>query len=204
MKQTNSVQQKSEPQNKYIINGIDVDSLFRTIEAIKQKPEIAKFNFKAKGKWINGGHNRTQINEYYGACKNFKRSQPFIFEKDEPPILLGEDHGANPVEYVLAAIDGCLTTSLIYHAAALGINIEEVETLFSGDINLHGFLGLDESIRNGYEKIKVTFNIKADTSKEELQKLIQLAQERSPVFDIITHPTPIEVRLGEGTQNIKN
>jgi hypothetical protein len=68
MKQTNSVQQKSEPQNKYIINGIDVDSLFRTIEAIKQKPEIAKFNFKAKGKWINGGHNRTQINEYYGAC----------------------------------------------------------------------------------------------------------------------------------------
>ncbi len=96
----------------------------------------------------------------------------------------------------MAAIDGCLTTSLIYHAAALGINIEEVETLFSGDINLHGFLGLDESIRNGYEKIKVTFNIKADTSKEELQKLIQLAQERSPVFDIITHPTPIEVRWG--------
>jgi uncharacterized OsmC-like protein len=104
----------------------------------------------------------------------------------------------------LAAIDGCLTTSLIYHAAVLGINVEEVETLFSGDINLHGFLGLDESIRNGYEKIKVTFNIKADTSKEELQKLIRLAQERSPVFDIITHPTPIEVRLGEGTQNIKN
>jgi uncharacterized OsmC-like protein len=188
-------QQTKQEQKEQMVNGVNVSKLFETVGVIKEKPEIAKFNFKAKGKWINGGHNRTTINEFYGACQTFKRSQPFVFEKDEPPVLLGEDHGANPVEYVLAALDGCLTTSLIYHAAAQGIKIDEVETSFSGDLNLHGFLGLDENTRNGYEKIKVVFKIKADAPKEKLQELVQLAQKRSPVFDIVSHPTPIEVSL---------
>jgi uncharacterized OsmC-like protein len=188
-------QQTKQEQKEQMVNGVNVSKLFETVGVIKEKPEISKFNFKAKGKWINGGHNRTTINEFYGACQTFKRSQPFVFEKDEPPVLLGEDHGANPVEYVFAALDGCLTTSLIYHAAAQGIKIDEVETSFSGDLNLHGFLGLNENIRNGYEKIKVTFKIKADASKEKLQELVQLAQKRSPVFDIVSHPTPVEVSL---------
>ena len=190
MNHTNNQQQKQQ-----IVNGVNVSKLLETVGVIKEKPEIAKFNFKAKGKWINGGHNRTTISEFYGACQNFQRSQPFVFEKDEPPVLLGEDHGANPVEYVFAALDGCLTTSLIYHAAAQGIKIDEVETSFSGDLNLHGFLGLDENTRNGYEKIKVVFKIKADAPKEKLQELVQLAQKRSPVFDIVSHPTPVEVSL---------
>ena len=188
-------QQTKQEQKEQMVNGVNVSKLFETVGVIKEKPEIAKFNFKAKGKWVNGGHNRTTINEFYGACQTFKRSQPFVFEKDEPPVLLGEDHGANPVEYVFAALDGCLTTSLIYHAAAQGIKIDEVETSFSGDLNLHGFLGLNENIRNGYEKIKVTFKIKADASKEKLQELVQLAQKRSPVFDIVSNPTPVEVSL---------
>ena len=188
-------QQRKQEQKGQMVNGVNVSKLFETVGVIKEKPDIAKFNFKAKGKWINGGHNRTTINEFYGACQNFKRSQSFVFEKDELPVLLGEDHGANPVEYVFAALDGCLTTSLIYHAAAQGIKIDEVETSFSGDLDLHGFLGLDENIRNGYEKIKVTFKIKADAPKEKLQELVQLAQKRSPVFDIVTHPTPVEVSL---------
>ena len=142
MNQINKQQQEKEEKQK-IVNGVNVSKLFETVGVIKEKPDIAKFNFKAKGKWINGGHNRTTINEFYGACQNFKRSQSFVFEKDEPPVLLGEDHGANPVEYVLAALDGCLTTSLIYHAAAQGIKIDEVETSFSGDLNLHGFLVLN-------------------------------------------------------------
>jgi uncharacterized OsmC-like protein len=196
MNQINKQEQKEQKQEQ-IVNGVNVSKLFGTVEAIKGNPEIAKFNFKARGKWVNGGHNRTTINEFYGACQNFQRSQSFVFEKDEPPVLLGEDHGANPVEYVLAALDGCLTTSLIYHAAAQGIKIDEVETSFSGDLNLHGFLGLDENTRNGYEKIKVEFKIKADASKEKLQELVQLAQKRSPVFDIVSHPTPVEVSLKE-------
>ena len=188
-------QQTKQEQKEQMVNGVNVSKLFETVGVIKEKPEIAKFNFKAKGKWINGGHNRTTINEFYGACQNFQRQESFVFEKDEPPVLLGEDHGANPVEYVLAALDGCLVTSLIYHAAAQGIKIDEVETSFSGDLNLHGFLGLEENTRNGYEKIKVEFKIKADASKEKLQELVQLAQNRSPVFDIVSHPTPVEVSL---------
>ena len=195
------IQEQKEQQEQFV-NGVNVSKLFGTVEAIKENPEIAKFNFKAKGKWVNGGHNRTTINEFYGACQNFQRTQSFVFEKDEPPVLLGEDHGANPVEYVFAALDGCLTTSLIYHAAAQGIKIDEVETSFSGDLNLHGFLGLDENIRNGYEKIKVTFKIKADASKEKLQELVQLAQKRSPVFDIVSHPTPVEVNFEEDNNQI--
>lgn len=193
----NQIKIQEQKEQEQFVNGVNVSKLFGTVEAIKENPEIAKFNFKARGKWVNGGHNRTTINEFYGACQNFQRSQSFVFEKDEPPVLLGEDQGANPVEYVFAALDGCLTTSLIYHAAAQGIKIDEVETSFSGDLNLHGFLGLDENTRNGYEKIKVEFKIKADAPKEKLQELVQLAQKRSPVFDIVSHPTPVEVSLGE-------
>ncbi|MDQ4056949.1 MAG: OsmC family protein, partial [Thermoproteota archaeon] len=123
------------------------------------------------------------------------RSQPFEFEKDEPPVLLGEDHGANPVEYALAALNDCLTTSLIYHAAAKGIKIDEVESTLAGDLDLHGFLGLNENVRNGYEKIQVTFKIKADAPEEKLGELVEIAQKRSPVFDIISHPTPVEVSM---------
>jgi uncharacterized OsmC-like protein len=195
MNQINKQEQQIEKEQ--IVNGVNISKLFGTVKAIKGNPEIAKFNFKAKGKWINGGHNRTTINEFYGVCQNFQREDTFVFEKDEPPVLLGEDHGANPVEYVLAALDGCLITSLIYHAAAKGIKIDEVETSFSGDLNLHGFLGMDENTRNGYQKIKVEFTIKADAPKEQLQELVQLAQNRSPVFDIVSHPTPVEVSLKE-------
>ena len=195
MNQIDKYEQIEKEQQQQIVNGVNVSKLFGTVEAIKGNPEIAKFNFRAKGKWINGGHNRTTVNEFYSACQNFQRQNPFVFEKDEPPVLLGEDHGANPVEYVLAALDGCLTTSLIYHAAVQGIKIDEVETSFSGDLDLHGFLGLDENVRKGYEKIKVVFKIKADAPKEKLQELVQLAQKRSPVFDIVSNPTPVEVSL---------
>ncbi|MFB5600303.1 MAG: OsmC family protein [Nitrososphaeraceae archaeon] len=190
----NNNQKEIQPNDK-IVNGVNVSKLFQTVDVIKGKPDVAKFNFRARGKWINGAHSKTTIDDFSGACQSFKRSEPFVFEKDEPPVLLGKDIGANPVEYVFAALDGCLTTSLIYHAAAQGVKIDEVETSFSGDLDLHGFLGLDEKVRNGYEKIKVTFKIKSDSPEEKLQELVQLAQKRSPVFDIVSHPTPVEVSL---------
>jgi uncharacterized OsmC-like protein len=186
---------QKENKNEKIVNGVNVTKLFGTVNAIQENPTIAKFNFRAKGKWVRGGHNRTTINDFYGACQTYERKQSFVFEKDEPPVLLGEDHGANPVEYALAALNGCLTTSLIYHAAAQGVKIEEVESTLSGDLDLHGFLGMDESVRNGYEKINVTFKIKSDVPEEKLIELVELAQKRSPVFDIISHPTPVEVTL---------
>jgi len=178
-----------------IVNGVNVTNLFNTVVAVKGNPDIAKFNFRAQNRWINGWNNRTTVNEFYGACQTHTRSKPFEYVKDEPPVLLGNDQGANPVEYALTALAGCLTTSLIYHAAAQGIKIDEVESTLDGDLDLQGFLGLSESIRNGYQNINVTFRIKADASEEKLQELVELAQKRSPVFDMISNPTPVHVHL---------
>ena len=188
---------KIENQNEKIVNGVSVTQLFGTINAITENPAISKFNFRAKGKWINGGHNQTTINDFDGACQTHTRGQPFVFDKDEPPVLLGTDQGANPVEYALAALNGCLTTSLIYHAAAQGVKIDEVESTLSGDLDLQGFLGMSEKVRNGYEKIRVNFKIKSDAPSEKIKELVDLAQKRSPVFDIVSHPTPVEVSLQE-------
>lgn len=181
-----------------IVNGVNVEKLYETIGTISHNTQIAKFNFRAKNRWINGGHNRTAINEFDGACQTHHRAHDFVFEKDEPPVLLGNDEGANPVEYALAALAGCLTTSLVYHASAKGIVIEEVESTLSGDLDLRGFLGMDDSIRNGYQQIQVKFQVKAPgVSKETLRELVELAQKRSPVFDIISHATPVCVSLAE-------
>jgi uncharacterized OsmC-like protein len=186
---------KTENQSENIVNGVSVTRLFGTINAVTEDPAISKFNFRAKGKWINGGHNQTTINDFDGACQTHTRHQPFVFDKDEPPILLGTDQGANPVEYALAALNGCLTTSLIYHAAAQGVKIDEVESTLSGDLDLQGFLGMSEKVRNGYEKIRVHFKVKSDAPSEKIRELVDLAQKRSPVFDIVSHPTPVEVSL---------
>ncbi len=187
--------QSNKIENENVVNGVYVTNLFGAINAITDNPNISKFNFRAKGQWINGGHNQTTINEFDGACQTHTRNQPFVFDKDEPPVLLGKDLGANPVEYALAALNGCLTTTLIYHAAAQGIKIEKVESTLSGDLDIQGLLGMSEKVRNGYEKIKVTFRVKADASEEKIKELVDLAQKRSPVFDIISRPTPVEVSL---------
>jgi uncharacterized OsmC-like protein len=178
------------------INGVDVDQLFSTINAIKENPGLAKFEMRANNRWINGGHNRTSIKDFYGAGReDTSRKQTFVFDNDEPAVLLGEDNGANPVEFVLHALAGCLTTSLVYHAAAQGIKIDAVESKFEGDLDLRGFLGMNDGVRNGYENIRVTFKIKADAPEEKLKELCELAQKRSPVFDIVTNRVPVNVQL---------
>lgn len=186
---------EQEAKEQKMVNGVNVTQLFDTVDAIKGQPEIAKFKFRATNKWVGGGNNQTTVNDYYGACQEFSRDEPFVFQKDEPPVLLGTDVGANPVEYVLAALAGCLTTSLVYHAAAKGIQIEEVESTYEGDLDLHGFLGMDEQVRNGYENLRISFKVKGDAPEEQLQELVELAQKRSPVFDIVTNKVPVTVKL---------
>ncbi len=178
------------------INGVNVDQLFGTINAIQETPSLAKFNFRATNKWVNGGHNRTTIKDFYGAGQeDTTRQTAFVLDNDEPAVLLGTDKGANPTEFVLHALAGCMTTSLVYHAAARGIQLDEVESQLEGDLDLHGFLGLSDSVRNGYDGIRVTFQIKADVPEETLQELCELTRKRSPVFDIVSHPVPVAVRL---------
>jgi uncharacterized OsmC-like protein len=178
------------------VNGVSVDQLMETIRLIQQTPGIAKFEFRAENRWIAGGHNRTTVSDFYGAGgEDTSRERPFVLDADEPPVLLGENHGANPVEYVLTALAGCLTTSLVYHAAARGIAIDKVESRLEGDLDLHGFLGLSDTVRNGFQNIRVTFRIEADAPRATLEELCRVAQQRSPVFDIVSHPVPVTVSL---------
>jgi uncharacterized OsmC-like protein len=184
-----------QQQTETVVNGVNVTELFNTIDAIKGEPKIADFNFRATNKWVSGAGNKTTVADFDGACQTIEREQPFVIQKDEHPILLGQDTGANPVEYALAALAGCLTTSLVYHAAAKGIKLDEVESTYSGDINLHGFLGLDDNVRNGYEGITVSFRVKGDATEEQLRELVEITQQRSPVFDIVTNKVPVSVRF---------
>lgn len=182
---------------KQNMNGVNVEKLFETVETIKGNPRVAKFRFQAKNHWVHGGENRTTVDEFYGACQTHRRSKPFEFVKDEPPVLLGQDKGANPVEYALAALAGCLTTTLVFHASAQGVKIDEVESTLEGELDIQGLLGMSDKVRNGYEGINVTFKIKADAPEEKLQELIELAKNRSPVCDIVSNPTPVHVSLAK-------
>ena len=186
---------KSQRTTTKIVNGVNVTQLFDTIDNIKKEPKIAKFNFRAKNKWKGGTENHTTVSDYYGACQTHTRSKPHVFIKDEVPILLGTDKGANPVEYLLAGLAGCITTSLVAHAAAKGIKIDSIESTLEGDIDLLGFLQLDEHVNPGYQGINISFKIESDASEETLQELIELAKKASPVANTISRPTPINVKL---------
>jgi len=177
------------------VNGVDVDKLFETINAVKDAPVIAKFKFRANNKWIKGGYNRTTIKNFYGTQKDHIHDKPFELDADEPPLLLGEDNGPNPVEYALTALAACVTTSIVYHAAAKGIKLNSVESRLEGDIDLRGFLGLSEDVPRGYKEIRMYFKIDADVPDEKLQELVQLGPTYSPVFDTITRAVPVSVQL---------
>ena len=174
------------------MNGVNVEQLDANIDAIQGNTELAKFQFRATNTWINGGHNRTMIKEFYGVGQeDTTRTEPFVLDADEPPVLLGEDHGANPVEFVLHALASCLTTSMVYHAAARGITIDSIESRLEGDLDLQGFLGLSKDVRPGYENLRVQFTVKSDAPAEVLQELTKY----SPVFDIVTNPVPVTISV---------
>ncbi|MEW6014045.1 MAG: OsmC family protein [Candidatus Zixiibacteriota bacterium] len=184
---------KTTETTQKIVNGVNVDRLVETIDAIKATPGIARFHFRNANKWLGGGWNRSTIKNFHGAMEDIDHVTPFVFDADEPAILLGEDRGANPVEYLLHALSACVTTSMVYHAAARGIEIEEVESEVEGDIDLHGFLGLREDVRRGYQEIRMRFKIKADASDEQLQDIAKLGPTFSPVFDSITKGVPVKI-----------
>lgn len=177
------------------INGVNVDDLFTTIDTIKATPAMAKFRFRLQNQWEDAGQNRSIVGGFYGAGQELSRTKSFLLKADEPAILLGKDAAANPVEHLLHALAACLTTSMIYHAAARGIAIEEVESSFEGDIDLHGFLDLDEKVRKGYQGIRVNFKIKADVADEQLQEIVALGTGHSPVFDSLTKGVPVFVTV---------
>jgi uncharacterized OsmC-like protein len=177
------------------VNGVNVDELFGTIDAVKKAPVIAKFKFRAENEWIDGGHNRTTLKNFYGTQQDHEHKKPFVLDADEPPLLLGKDIGPNPVEYALTALAACVTTSIVYHAAAKGVTIRSMESRLEGDIDLQGFLGIKDDVPRGYKEIRMYVNIDADAPPEKLEEIVQLGPTYSPVFDTITRAVPVSVQL---------
>lgn len=180
------------------VNGVDINRLHGTIQAVKANPALADFYFRAENKWIDCGHNRSTIQNFYGAGQeDTSRKQAFVLDNDEPDVLLGADNGANPVEYILHALAGCITTTLVYHAAARGIKVESVSSTYEGYLDLRGFLGIDLDVPPGYQNIKVTFDIQGDLTQAQKQELLELGQRFSPVHSTITRIVKVEAKIAE-------
>ncbi|MBS1852654.1 MAG: OsmC family protein [Acidobacteria bacterium] len=174
-------------------NGVDVSRLFETVAAIKERPELAAFQFRITNEWKGGAENQSEARGFYGGGQENRHPRPFSLLADEPAVLLGNSTAPNPVEHLLHALASCVTTSTIYHAAAKGIAVEAVESTLEGDLDLRGFLGLDPSIRNGYRQIRLTLKIKSDATDEQIQELQCFGPTFSPVFDSVTKGVPVVV-----------
>ncbi len=175
-----------------VVNGVDVTAFGETLAAVEAAPELGKFQFRAANRWIGGALNRSTIKGFYGAGgEDTTRTVAFEFDADEPPILLGEDKGANPVEYLLHALAGCMTTTRVYHAAARGIEIEALDSKLEGDIDIRGFTGLSDDVPKGFGEIRVNFRARSAAEPETLKALTQM----SPVFNSIKGSVPVLVNV---------
>jgi uncharacterized OsmC-like protein len=177
-------------------NGVDTTQLFGTLDAVKAQPEIGQFTFRVRNRWIDGAHNRSTIKDFYAACQeDTSRTSAFTVDAGEPQILLGVDTGPNPAEFLLHALASCLTTSLVYVAAARGVRLTEVSSTLEGEMDVRGALGLSDEVRNGFDNIRVSFRIEGDAPPEKLQEIADRAQARSAVFDMVTRGVPVAVEV---------
>jgi uncharacterized OsmC-like protein len=174
------------------VNGVHLETLQGTVNVIAGEPGMGQCKFRANNTWLGGAHNRTTITGFYGACQEIAHKQSYELHADEPPILAGNDVGANPVEHLLNALAACVTTSMVAHAAVRGIHIESLESELEGDIDLRGFLGLDASVPKGFTDIRVNF--RAKTAPENIEKLKQLSTF-SPVLNTLTHGANVDIQV---------
>ncbi len=178
------------------LNGVNVEQLVATINAIRATPNLARFTFRATSDWVSGGRSRTQIQGFYGAGQeDTSRPKPFYLEGDEPPVLLGTNAAPNAVEAVLHALASCLAVGFIYNAAAQGIKVESLQFKLEGDLDLHRFLGLSDQMRAGFQNIRLSYRVKTDAPRKKVVELCDYVQKTSPVLDIIRNPVPVTVTL---------
>lgn len=178
-----------------LTNGVDVNQLTETIEHIQENPALAQFRFRSTTEWIDGGHSRTQIKGFYGAGQeDTSRTESYVLEGDEPPVLLGSNKAPNAVETVLHALASCLAVGFIYNAAAQGITVDSLELDLEGEMDLHGFLGLSDQTRAGYRGITVNYRVETDAPDEKVDELCAYVQRTSPVMDILRNPVPVTVQ----------
>ena len=182
-------------QTQQQINGVDLNQLTETVNAIEENPSLANFRFRAQTEWIDGGRSRTQIQGFYGAGQeDTSRTDPFVLEGDEPPVLLGTNEAPNAVEAVLHALASCLSVGFVYNAAAQGISVESLDFELEGDLDLRAFLGLSDEVRPGYDGITVTYRVEADAPPEKVDELCAYVQRTSPVLDLLRNPVPVTVQ----------
>ena len=174
-------------------NGVDTPTLFATRDAVKSQPELARFQFRATNRWISGANSRTRLEPFKGAGGLHVHTGDVEYDADHPAVLVGADHAPTPVEFLLHALAGCLTAGIASIAAARGITLSEVSSTVEGDIDLLGVLGLSDSVRNGYQRIRVSFDVKGDAPAEKLRALVEQSRKRSAVYDIITNAVPVEI-----------
>jgi uncharacterized OsmC-like protein len=173
------------------LNGVAIDQLAETIRNVRQKPELADFEFRVRNEWDRGGHSKTTVESFHGVERENEHAKSFELEADEPPILLGRDLGPNPVEHLLNALATCLTGALAYHAAARGIRLDKVVSHIEGKIDLRGFLGISQDIPRGYQDITVTFQVESDAPPEKLRECAKF----SPVYNTLLQPPKIDLRF---------
>jgi uncharacterized OsmC-like protein len=176
-------------------NGVDTTTLFATLDAVKEAPEAAKFQFRATNRWISGTHSRGTMLGYFGVGEEREHAQPFSADVDHPTVLVGTDNGPTPVEWLLHALAGCLTAGIANIAAARGVDLTEVTSTVEGDIDLNGILGLNDQVRNGFEQIRVSFEVKGNAPAEKLQQIVEQSRARSAVFDIVTNGVPVSIEV---------
>jgi uncharacterized OsmC-like protein len=177
-------------------NGVNTEQLFGTLDLLKAQPELGRFQFRATNRWIGGTHNRSTIKDFYAAGgEDTTRIEEFVIDAGEPAILLGTDTGANPAEYLLHALAACLTTSIVCVAAARKVELTSVASTLTGDMDVRGALGVDDEPRNGFERIEVSFHITGDAPEETLREVVERAQKRSAVYDMVTNGVPVAVHV---------
>jgi uncharacterized OsmC-like protein len=177
------------------LNGVDTTTLFATIGAVRQQPEAAKFQFRTVNEWVSGNHSRGSFPGFFGAGQEHVHANETVIEADHPAVLAGSDHGPTPAELLLNALASCLMAGLGNIAAARGVELQGVQCKVEGDIDLLGILGLDPTVRNGFEEIRVTFEVDSDADADAVESLVRQSQARSAVFDVVTHGTSVDVQV---------
>lgn len=177
------------------MNGVDTPRLLATINAVGAQPDLAKFQFRASCRWLSGTHSQSTMDGFFGAGSEHVHALPYKADGDHPAVLCGADAGPTPTEWVLHALASCLTAGIANVAAARGIKLNKVESTVEGGIDLRGILGLSEDVRNGYQKIKISFEIDGDANAAQLEQIVMQSKARSAVFDILSNGVPVSVSV---------
>jgi uncharacterized OsmC-like protein len=185
----------TSPQSR---NGVDVATLFATLDAVRDNPAIAKFQFRVRNRWQGGTHSVSEYSDFSGALQELRHKNVTVVESDHPEVLVGADHAPTPVEYLLHAIAGCLTSGIANIASARGVTLTHVSSTVEGDIDLLGILGLSDEVRNGYQQLKVTFRVEGDADDATLREIVEQSRRRSAVYDALTNPTPVQIEVVTG------